>query len=94
MEIIGTASFSKCEVVAMEDRKSLVCTEKGKHWKLSYCKAQLPLCWERGAYFYGGVSKVLIFVCLSLHTFALFLSGLLVHLKKSWTKEVGAAGQD
>lgn len=28
VEIIGTASFSKCKVVAMEDRKSLVCTEK------------------------------------------------------------------
>lgn len=26
--IIGTASFSTCKVVAMEDRKSLVCTEK------------------------------------------------------------------
>lgn len=28
LEIIGTAFFSKCKVVAMEDRKSLVCTEK------------------------------------------------------------------
>lgn len=77
----------------MEDRKSLVCTEKENIGNCPTVKHSC-ICAGRGvpASSTGCFPKVSGFVCKSLHIFALFLSGLLVRLKKTWTKEGGAAG--
>lgn len=76
----------------MEDRKSLVCTEKENIGNCPTVKHSC-LCAGRGVLAsMGCFPKVSFLVCESLHIFALFLSGLLARLKKSWTKEVGAAG--
>lgn len=83
LEIIGTASFSKCKVVAMEDRKSLVCTEKGNIGNCPTVKHSC-LCAGRGVLASSECfPKVSGFVCKSLHIFALFLSGLLVRLRRA-----------
>lgn len=83
LEIIGTASFSKCKVVAMEDRKSLVCTEKEN---IGNCPTVKHSCFSAGRGVLASMEcfpKVSVFVCKSLHIFALFLSGLLVHLRRA-----------
>lgn len=83
LEIIGTASFSKCKVVAMEDRKSLVCTEKENIGNCPTVKHSC-LCAGRGVLASTECfPKVSGFVCKSLHIFALFLSGLLVRLRRA-----------
>lgn len=82
LEIIGTASFSKCKAVAMEDRKSLVCTEKEN---IGNCPTVKHSCLCAGRGVLASMEcfpKVSLFVCKSLHIFALFLSGLLVHLRR------------
>lgn len=93
MEIIGTASFSKCKVVAMEDRKSLVCTEKENIGNCPTVKRSC-LCAGRGVLAYVGCFPKVSFFSANLYAFALFLSTLFVCLKRQWTKEVRAAGWD
>lgn len=65
MEIIGTASFSKCKVVAMEDRKSLVCTEKENIGNCPTVKHSC-LCAGRGVLASTGCFPEVSFFCLQI----------------------------
>lgn len=94
MEITGTASFSKCKVVAMEDRKSLVCTEKENIGNCPTVKHSC-LCAGRGVLACAECFPKVSFLSADLYAFALFLRMLFACLKsdgqRKWEQLAGTS---